>query len=138
MGGGTREQCGNKGCAGWSGWLVMRGGGGGRRWGAREGGGDGGARELVTRVGGGRVREWCGSSTRVDGSEVERVEDVAALKTYGRVGGPGLEKGEGRAWGHQDTRDVGAERQIKKKVQMRGNGEGAREPAGRRPQGSAD
>ena len=48
------------------------------------------------------------------------------LKTYGRAGGPGLEKGEGRVWGHQDTRDVGAERQIKKKVQMRGNGEGAK------------
>ena len=29
-------------------------------------------------------------------------------------------------WGHQDMRDVGAERQIKKKVQMRGNGEGAK------------
>ena len=43
-------------------------------------------------------------------------QDVAALKTYGRVGGPGLEKGEGRVWGHQ----------------------GAKEPAGRRPQGSAD
>ena len=27
------------------------------------------------------------------------------------------------SWGHQDTRDVGAERQ---KVQMRGNGEGAK------------
>ena len=25
-------------------------------------------------------------------------------------GGCGLEKGEGRVWGHQDTRDVGAER----------------------------
>ena len=62
---------------------------------------------------------------------------MAALKTYGQVGGPGLEKGEGRVWGHQDARDVGAERQIKKKVQMRGNGEGAK-GTGRRPQGSAD
>ena len=26
----------------------------------------------------------------------------------GWVGGPGLEKGEERVWGHQDTRDVGA------------------------------
>ena len=33
---------------------------------------------------------------------------MAALKTCGRVGGPGLEKGEGRVWGHQDTLDVGA------------------------------
>ena len=49
-----------------------------------------------------------------------------------RCGGlKNLEKGEGRVWGHQDTRDVGAERQIKKKVQMRGNGEGAG-PRGRR------
>ena len=31
-----------------------------------------------------------------------------------------------RVWGHHDTRAVGAERQIKKKVQMRGNGEGVK------------
>ena len=64
---------------------------------------------------------------------------MAALKTYGQVGGPGLEKGEGRVWGHQDMRDVGAERQIKKKVQMRGNGEGAKGTCGAPAfQGSAD
>ena len=51
---------------------------------------------------------------------------MAALKTYGRVGGPGLEKGEGRVWGHQDTRDVGAERQIKKESTNAGNSEGAK------------
>ena len=54
---------------------------------------------------GGRARGDAGRGGR---------SEVAALKTYG------LEKG------HQDTRDVGAERQIKKKVQMRGNGEGAK------------
>ena len=39
---------------------------------------------------------------------------------------PGLEKGERRVWGHHDTRVVGAERQIKKEIQMRGNGEGVK------------
>ena len=69
--------------------------------------------------GGGRVRE-CGSGTRAEGSEVERVDKMWS----GRW--PGLEKGERRVWGHHDTRVVGAERQIKKKVQMRGNGEGVK------------
>ena len=77
-------------------WLVTRGGWGDQ--GGRARGGDGGARG----------------------------EGSGEQKPYGWVGGPGLEKGEGRVWGHQDTRDVGAERQIKKKVQMRGNGEGAK------------
>ena len=66
----------------------------------------------------------CGSGTRAEGSEVERVDKMWS----GRW--PGLEKGERRVWGHHDTRVVGAERQIKK--------ESTREPAGRRPQGSAD
>ena len=66
---------------------MGKGEGGG--WGAREAG-EGLKGEVVP----GRVK-W---------------QDVAALKTYDRVGGPGLEKGEGRVWGHQDTRDVGAER----------------------------
>ena len=62
----------------------------------------------------------CGSGTRAEGSEVERVDKMWS----GRW--PGLEKGERRVWGHHDTRVVGAERQIKKKVQMRGNGEGVK------------
>ena len=71
-------------------------------------GGDGGTRKLVTVAGGGgRVRE-CGSGTRAEGSEVERVDKMWS----GRW--PGLEKGERRVWGHHDTRVVGAERQIKK------------------------
>ena len=83
-------------------------------------GGDGGTRKLVTVAGGGRVRE-CGSGTRAEGSEVERVDKMWS----GRW--PGLEKGERRVWGHHDTRVVGAERQIKKKkVPMRGNGEGVK------------
>ena len=65
----------------------------------------------VAGGGGGRVRE-CGSCTRAD------------KMWSGRW--PGLEKGERRVWGHHDTRVVGAERQIKKKVQMRGNGEGVK------------
>ena len=63
------------------------------------------------------------------GSEVERVDKMWS------GGWPGLGQGEGRVWGHQDTRVVGAERQIKKKVEMVRE---PREPAGRRPQGSAD
>ena len=70
-------------------------------------GGDGGTRKLVTVAGGGRARE-CGSGTRAEGSEVERVDKMWS----GRW--PGLEKGERRVWGHHDTRVVGAERQIKK------------------------
>ena len=57
---------------------------------------------------------------KTKGSEVERVDKMWS------GGWPGLGKGEGRVWGHQDTRVVGAEMQIKKKVQMRGNGEGAK------------
>ena len=105
----------------------------GVRGGAREagkGGEMGGARE--------QQRLHSGSSSRAEGSEVERVDKMwQPLKTYGRVGGPGLEKGERRVWGHQDTRDVGAERQIKKNKCGEMVRE-PREPAGRRPQGSAD
>ena len=75
----------------------------------------------------------CGSGTRAEGSEVERVDKMWS----GRW--PGLEKGEGRVWGHHDTRVVGAERQIKKRKYKCGEiVREPREPAGLRPQGSAD
>ena len=78
-----------------------RGGGGpGRRWGHQKARDGGWGRKR-------RVRE-CGSGTRAEGSEVERVDKMWS----GRW--PGLEKGERRVWGHHDTRAVGAERQIKK------------------------
>ena len=59
---------------------------------------------------GGQGGRWggCGSGTKAEGSEVERVDKMWS----GRW--PGLEKGERRVWGHHDTRVVGAERQIKK------------------------
>ena len=61
----------------------------------------------------------CGSGTRAEGNEVERVD-----KRSGRW--PGLEKGERRVWGHHDMRVVGAERQIKKESTNAGNGEGVK------------
>ena len=70
----------------------------------------------------GRQRAGDGGWGEGSGSGVEVVGREGGLKTYGRVGGPGLEKGRGESG---DTRDVAAERQIKKNVQMRGNGEGA-------------
>ena len=48
---------------------------GAKAWGGVAQGGDGGTRKLVTVAGGGGVRE-CGSGTRAEGSEVERVQDV--------------------------------------------------------------
>ena len=66
----------------------------------------------------------CGSGTRAEGSDNRW---------------PGLEKGERRVWGHHDTRVVGAERQITKRKYKCGEMvRESREPAGRRPQGSAD
>ena len=94
-------------------------------------GGDGATRKLVMVAGGGgrgRVRE-CGSGT----SEVERVDKMWS----GRW--PGLEKGERRVWGHHDTRVCGGRKADKKESTNAGEMvRESREPAGRRPQGSAD
>ena len=82
-------------------------------------GGDGGTRKLVTVAGGGEGEGVC---------EVERVDKMWS----GRW--PGLEKGERRVWGHHDTQKADKKRKYKCGEMVRES----REPAGRRPQGSAD
>ena len=103
-------------------WLVRREGSGrkrGGRW-PREGGQGGrwggGTKKLVTVAGGG----GSGVEVKTKGSEVERVDKMWS------GGWPGLGKGEGRVWGTPGYACCGGRKADKKKVQMRGNGEGAK------------
>ena len=135
MGGGTREQCGsNKACAGstfWAPknrtigliWLVTRGGGvGGVGQGGGQGGGDGGGHQRA-------VWEQQGIHWfHLLGSLKNLTIGLIWLVTR-RVG-----QGGGQGGGDGGSREVGGEVERVDKMWRPLKGE----PAGRRPQGSAD
>ena len=63
-------------------------------------------KNLIGAVGGEGVK-WGWGSEAGEGCLLgpeRRSSTLVALKTNGWVGGRGLEKGERRVWGHQDTR----------------------------------